>query len=231
MGWDISYHPISETQMQEWYFDVLEHPNHIETVIKRYELDDFYAEKYRNTMEVARSTEPNEIFDKSHGFYLAVVQGFFKNYFYTRGSALSFIEQPAFRSYYRQWQEFIPASLLACEVHNQLIENYCSGVFLPHEGVCRLLEDYETVPAIRSELDAAFSHGRIQVLLKALHAAQAQKVGLLEATEVVEPNPMDLNRSTSYSNLYHCDTEGPLLYQEAALEQLREAGIIPDNNN
>lgn len=231
MGWDISYHPISETQMQTWYFDMLEHPEHIEAVIKRYGLDDFYAEKYRNTMEVARSTEPDEIFDKSHGFYLAVVQGFFGDYFYTRGSVLSFVEQPALHSYCRPWQEFVRAEHLTREVHNRLIENYCSGVFLPHEGVCRLLKDYESDPALHTELDARFSHGRIHVLLKALRTAQAQKVGLLEATEVVEPNPMDLNRSTSYSNLYHCDTDGPLLYQEAALGQLREAGVIPTKNN
>ncbi|MFQ7474276.1 hypothetical protein [Anaerotignum sp.] len=32
--------------------------------------------------------------------------------------------------------------------------------------------------------------------------------GLLEATEVVEPNPIHPNESTSYSNLYHCDRDG-----------------------
>ena len=33
-------------------------------------------------------TEPDELFDKSHGFYIAVVQGFFRDYYYIRGEQL-----------------------------------------------------------------------------------------------------------------------------------------------
>ena len=46
MGWDISYHPISEQQMQEWYFDVLDNPERIEQVIRRSGMEEFYAAKY-----------------------------------------------------------------------------------------------------------------------------------------------------------------------------------------
>ena len=47
-------------------------------------------------------------------------------------------------------------------------------------------------------------------------------VGLLEATEVVEPNPIRPNESTSYSNLYHCDRDGVYLYMDAVRKQLED---------
>lgn len=39
-------------------------------------MEDFYTEKYLNTLRVGAETESNELFDKSHGFYIAVVQDF-----------------------------------------------------------------------------------------------------------------------------------------------------------
>ena len=42
-------------------------------------------------LQAGAAVEEQELFDKSHGgFYLAVVQGFFLTYYYTRGSAFSF---------------------------------------------------------------------------------------------------------------------------------------------
>ena len=48
-------------------------------------------------------------------------------------------------------------------------------------------------------------------------------VGLLEATEVVEPNPISPNESTSYSNLYHCDRDGVYLYMDTVSRQIEDA--------
>ena len=39
-------------------------------------MEDFYAEKYLDTLRVGAETESDELFDKSHGFYIAVIQGF-----------------------------------------------------------------------------------------------------------------------------------------------------------
>lgn len=47
--------------------------------------------------------------------------------------------------------------------------------------------------------------------------------GLLEATEVVEPDPISPNESTSYSNLYHCDRDGVYLYIDMAMKQIAQA--------
>ena len=39
----------------------------------------------------------------------------------------------------------------------------------------------------------------------------------------VEPNPIDLNRSESFSNLFNCDPQGALIYAEIAAQQIGEA--------
>ena len=86
---------------------------------------------------------------------------------------------------------------------NQIIENYCAGVYLSPEQVARLLRDLERDPRVQEDLEGLWSDGQLAVLKKALAAAAELGAGLLEATEVVEPNPIHPNESTSYSNQYH----------------------------
>ena len=73
------------------------------------------------------------------------------------------------------------------------------------------------------DLERLWSNGQIAVLKKALSAAAKSGAGLLEATEVVEPNPISPNESTSYSNLYHCDRDGVYLYIDTVGGQLADA--------
>ena len=72
------------------------------------------------------------------------------------------------------------------------------------------------------DLERIWSNGQLAVLKKALTAAAELSVGLLEATEVVEPNPIRPNESTSYSNLYHCDRDGVYLYIDTVSAQLAD---------
>lgn len=222
MGYDISYHPISEKKIINWYFESIAHPEQIEALATDHNLDEFYKTKFQDTINAGRQTDQNDYFDKTHGFFIAVVQGFFERYFYTRGAALSFSKNSALEAYYKKWEDFVPSEFLTKRIHNRLLENYCSGVFIPSAQVVQLLADYQHDGEIKAELDSLFSEGRIAVFLKALQFAQDRGLGLLEATEVVEPQPFDLNESKSYSNLFNCDQEGPLLYQQAAYEQIKD---------
>ncbi|WP_324026368.1 hypothetical protein QSV08_02725 [Maribacter sp. BPC-D8] len=222
MGWDISYHPISEKQISEWYFDVLEDQSLIDKLATEYKIEDFYKEKYKETIAVGSETKDTDIFDKSHGYYAAVAQGFFQKFFYTRGAALSFSESGLLESYFKNWDQILPKEKLTSNVNNRIIENYCSGVYIPANMVVELLKDYEVNAEVKNELDNLFSFDRINVFLKALNYAKDNELGLLEATEVVEPNPMDLNSSSCYSNLFNCDPEGAMLYKKAAMEQIAE---------
>ena len=81
MGYDVSFHPISPEEMQEWYFTPLSwvqqgQEEKVLALAAQNGIEDFYAEKYLDTLRVGAGTEPDELFDKSHGFYIAVIQGF-----------------------------------------------------------------------------------------------------------------------------------------------------------
>ena len=169
-------------------------------------------------------TEPDELFDKSHGFYIAVIQGFFRDYYYTRGSAFSFLveEKPEYARYFTPWAQVTPTAF-PNPAENQIIENYCAGVYLSPKQVVQLLRNLEQDPKVCEDLERIWSNGQLAVLKKALTAAAELSVGLLEATEVVEPNPIRPNESTSYSNLYHCDRDGVYLYIDAVSGQLADA--------
>ncbi len=229
MGYDVSFHPISPEEIQEWYFTPLTlvqqgQEEKVLTLAAQHGIEDFYAEKYLNTLRVGAETAPDELFDKSHGFYIAVIQGFFRDYYYTRGSGFSFLaeEKPEYVRYFTPWKQIVPATF-SNPTENRIIGNYCSGVYLSSEQVSQLLKDMEQDSKVLEDLEELWSDGQIAVLRKALAAAAELGVGLLEATEVVEPNPITPNESTSYSNLYHCDRDGVYLYMNMAMKQITQA--------
>lgn len=228
MGYDVSFHPISPEEMREWYFTPLTwiqqgQEEKVLALAAQYGIEDFYAEKYLDTLRVGAETESNELFDKSHGFYIAVIQGFFRDYYYTRGSAFSFLaeEKPEYGRYFTSWDQVTPVSF-PNPMQNRIIENYCSGVYLSPDQVMQLLKDMEQDPKVCEDVERIWSNGQIAVLKKALSAAAELGTGLLEATEVVEPNPISPNESTSYSNLYHCDRDGVYLYIDTVSAQLAD---------
>ena len=119
----------------------------------------------------------------------------------------------------------MPAEFLAefsGEIHNEIVENYCCGAYLGADNVRKLLRDYEAGGEVKSAVDEFYAQN-LPVFLKALNLARELEVGLLEATEVVEPNPIDLNKSESFSNLFNCDPQGALIYAEIAAQQIGEA--------
>ncbi|MBM6871690.1 hypothetical protein [Pseudoflavonifractor phocaeensis] len=229
MGYDVSFHPISPEEMREWYFTPLTwiqqgQEEKVLTLASQHGMEDFYAEKYLDTLRVGAETKPDELFDKSHGFYIAVIQGFFRDYYYTRGSSFSLLmeEKPEYVRYFTPWAQVVPTAF-PNPAENQIIENCCSGVYLSRDQVTQLLRDLEQEPKVLEDLEGVWSDGQLAVLKKALVAAAELGVGLLEATEVVEPNPISPNESTSYSNLYHCDRDGVYLYIDAASGQIVDA--------
>jgi len=228
MGYDVSFHPISPDEIQEWYFTPLTwiqqgQEEKVLALAAQNGIEDFYAEKYLDTLRVGAETESNDLFDKSHGFYIAVIQGFFRDYYYTRGSAFSFLleEKPDYARYFTPWAQVVPTAF-PNPAENRIVENYCSGVYLAPEQVLNLLRDLEQENVVQKDLEEHWSNGQFAVLKKALSAAAELGVGLLEATEVVEPNPISPNESTSYSNLYHCDRDGVYLYIDTVSAQLAD---------
>ena len=232
MGYDISYHAIGKDEISQWYFKPLKLAQRgdfeaIAKIAREAGMDEFYVEKYADGFRSALQYGTGGIFNKTHGFHLAVAQGYFREYFYTRGTAFSFLAEQSskFKTYISDWREVLPAEFLAefsGEIHNEIVENYCCGAYLNAAGVQNLLRDYEAGGEIKEAIDGFYAQN-LPVFLNALNSAAELGVGLLEATEVVEPNPIDLNRSESFSNLFNCDTQGALIYAEIAAQQIGEA--------
>ena len=170
MGYDVSFHPISPEEMREWYFTPLSwvqqgQEEKVLALAAQHGMEDFYAEKYLDTLRVGAGTEPDELFDKSHGFYIAVIQGFFRDYYYTRGSAFSFLveEKPEYARYFTPWAQVTPTAF-PNPAENQIIENYCSGVYLSPKQVTQLLRDLEQDPKVLEDLEGLWSNGQLAVL-------------------------------------------------------------------
>lgn len=234
MGYDISYHPISKEQIHQWYFDILEDidlanklkvrvpSKQLKNESQRNEFEEFYLNKYKETIETAKKMKGS--FNRTHAYIAAIVQGFFEEFFYTRGAALSFIENDDFfNKYTTSWKEIAPTKYLENFESDGLFENYSGGVYLSHKQVEKLLVDYEKDKNLRDTIDELFSHDRINVFLNALKFAKEKGLGLLEATEVVEPHPDVKKEPTCYCNLFNCDPAGITLFQMAVMEQMKEA--------
>jgi hypothetical protein len=232
MGFDVSYHPVSEAELKEWYFDALTDETMVDILIERFEIASFCRQRYQDIVQAGRDTAPNQSFDKTHAFYAAVVQGFFRTYFYIRGGAFTFVleEKPEYRGYTMPWAEILGREITQ-PVKNQIVENYCGGVYIPAGQVTRLLADITSSEQVRADLLKVFGEGTLDVFVLALEYAQENGLGLLEATEVVEPDPLDLENSLTYSNLYNCDTTGPLLYADIAARQLAEVIAAQEADN
>ena len=96
-------------------------------------------------------------------------------------------------------------------------------MYLSPDQAAQLLRDLEQNKKVLEDLEELWCDGQLAVLKKALTFAVELGTGLLEAAEVVEPDPISPNESTSYSNLYHCDRDGVYLYMDTVSGQLADA--------
>ena len=232
MGFDVSYHPISETELKEWYFGALEDDFKVDLLGAQHRIDPFYIEKYRGVIKAGREAAPDTSFDKTHAFFAAVVQGFFRNYFYTRGAAFSFLvdTDSSYQRFTKSWGDILGRELGQL-AQNRIFENYCGGIYIPAEQVRLLIDEIDSNAELREQLLGIFADGNIDVFLKALDFAAKNDLGVLEATEVVSPDPLDLDKSQSYSNIYNCDKDGVLLYADITAKQIADAIAAEDGQS
>lgn len=224
MGWDITYHPVGAEEIRSMYFNGLVDSSVTAALIEQFEVNEFYAEQLNIRFEEARQIERDIPFNKGHAFYIAIISGFLRKHQYLRGAAFSFFaDDPVMSRYIGDWKALVPEDYREQTFDNCLTENYCGGVFLSNESLKALRKDYAADAQVRAKMDEAFSHGRLAVFWKAVDDAIENGLGLVEAAEVVEPDPFDLNATRSLTNLFNCDPDGALLYAEAAMDQIAQA--------
>lgn len=221
MGWDITYHPVKAEEIKSIYFHALENPDFEKELCQRFQLDEIDTQRIGVMLNEARKITNDEAFHPRHGFSMAIIFGYLRRFHYIRGGAFSFlVDDPVMASYISDWKSLVPDSLNNLTFENCLSGNYSGGVYISKEMLQKLRNDYDTDNHVKEKLDDNFSLGRLDIFWSAVDMAISQDCGLLEASEVIEPNPLDLNASTSLSNLHNCYPDGALLYAKAAAEQI-----------
>lgn len=229
MGYDISYHPISVEQMREWYFSQLEdvangNTAKAEALAKAAGLDPSDIAQYLSVLQHGTEVDEEAEFASSHIYYAAVTQGLFAKYYYTRGTGISFMarEYDWIYRYVEALGDFFPEFTPEDYFEDDIVENYSGGLYIGAEGVARLLDDYAHNPEVKAGIDDFFAENA-PVFLAALQDAQSKNLGLLEATDVIVPNPLDLNASDCYASISNCDPAGIYIYRDIATKQVGDA--------
>ncbi|WMD18325.1 hypothetical protein RAS12_16930 [Achromobacter seleniivolatilans] len=221
MGFDITYHPITESEILTCYFDLIADPSLRQNVYDRFNLTQDDRELVNCRLDTDFTAEP---FNSGVGMALASAAGFYRKYWYIRGGAFSFIleEYPEFARYCRSWDLLLPKGKFP-DRRPHLQANYMVGCYLSEAGVLALRADAKTNKEVRTLLHELFSHGRLPIFMQALDYAAENKTGLIEASEIVEPDPFSLENSGFRSNPDNCDMQGVSLYVSAATEQVSQA--------
>ena len=217
MNITVSYHPITTEQMREWYFDVFEDICAADDLKVRIpkeqlkhnnleELEKYYKEKYISMIERSRELDYDN-FNKWHGYFIALVQGFFEKFYFVSGAALSSIHNLDFnRTYITPWEELIEADYIeGLHLSSKIDGQFSAGAYISSQQVKQLLHDYEHDAEIKQMLEEQFEGKKIEVFLEALKYASGNNQGLVEATKIIEPGEELFEEPSCYSNLFNCD--------------------------
>ena len=120
MGFDVTWHPISQREIRRWYFDRLAESaagnlSTINAILEEQKpgreagYEEFCRKAYRDLLRQGAGIGPDEPFDKTHSYLLAMVQGLFRTYFYTRGGIFSGLvaTDPAMAAYTVSFQTIV----------------------------------------------------------------------------------------------------------------------------
>lgn len=230
MGYDITYHPISPEEMRRWYFEPIEDDTAIDRLAESERVD---AEKLREAFghyrEFLSETQPDDSFEKTHGYLLAAAQGFFRPYFYNRGCLLSSLldqyQRYVFQKYFVSLRTLVPEEYRKLEFSGGIEENWCGGAYLSAEGVEQLEYDIRHDANVALRLLQEFGPDGLRTFLKALRYAKKHGLGLLEATEVLSPSldssATDIDQAEfGYGNDEAGDTEIREIFASFGLEDI-----------
>jgi hypothetical protein len=239
MGYDMTYHPIAADDIKKDFFDALLEPDGVQRLAKKFRLDAKEADYIGKLLVETRTESKSKDFEfwNNMVYRIAQVAGFLRKYWYLRGSTLTELtDNPLFARYFADWRTLVPEVL-----HKKYLPktgscvgglkgNYCGGVYVPHDKLIELRADYESNPGVRAAMDESFSHDRLPVFWKAVDFAIAHKLGLLEAADVLIPNPVVRNKDGTvspglnecFTAVWNCDKEGIFLYHIAAMQQISQ---------
>lgn len=221
MGFDITYHPMSEAEICSCFFDLKKDASLRAGIFDRFNIS---AEEREQIDQLINIEFDESVFNTGEGMCLAGAAGYYRKYWYLRGGAFSFVleNHPDYVKYCRSWKELLPEGRFD-DVRDCLQANYMVGCYLSEAGVRTLLADIREKPDVKIVLEENFSDGRLEVFIEALEYAAENNTGLIEAAEIIQPNPFDLENSQFVTKANNCEMQGVALYVSAATDQMMQA--------
>ena len=136
-------------------------------------------------------------------------------------------EHGEFKRYLSDLSGVIPPEIKA-KFTGEFDGNYSSGAFISASNLAKFWQDYNADENIKQKTDDFYAQN-LPAFLSAVKFSVENGYGLFEATDVIIPNPIDLNDSECYSNLFNCDPEGAFIYADTTAKQLSEAMKLDKN--
>ena len=199
MGYDVTFHPVSRAELQRFVFDVVGDPALASVRATELAPDPDKREVALDVYEQMSAWNGQDVpFNATYGVVAAIVAGFLHPYWYVRGQAVSFLAQqdPSVH------ELLVPLPRIAEGAVGSLKDPSC-GLITDNYTASGLLENLDEFlvrfqkhlrpqsklafwkkPPLALEL---FSEDGIQALEYAVRYAQAKRLGLMEATDVVVP--------------------------------------------
>ena len=197
MGFDVTFHPIGEKELRHFFFDVLADPTlateRAAELCPDAKKRKKVAQVYRALPQFVARREPVTAF----GVCAAIVSGFLHPYWYARGQAFSLLDR-------KQVPEvlglFVPLGKLGSDILSKLSDpsdgrflgNESASGLIPADRIARaeqLLEALNTRPGPDALpiLATAFDEDGLESLRAALHYCRSNRLGMIEASDVVVP--------------------------------------------
>jgi hypothetical protein len=197
MGYDITFHSISRSELQHYFFDVLENPACAETRSKEISdetdkqnkvLNVFYKDhliKWYEDAQADYQLKSNDIAD-SFSFVAAILSGYLHPYHYSRNFSISLLtdEYPQAKSFFTSLTAFEKSPLFDFkdEWGGVISHSYAgSGVIKEPKIVLEFIKENNEV------LVSKYSQDEISAITKCLEYCITNDLYFMEAAEVVFP--------------------------------------------
>lgn len=230
MGMDVTFHTITPRELAERYLDRLpeiaagdEGP--ARQLAAASGLNDNQTADYLNVLRTAtKPLDPGDQTEETHGYFICAVQGLFSPFRYARDASLSQLVEDEdtaalMRGHVSTWDDLAPT--LPTRANGAFTQNWSAGVVLTPEQCASMLasiRERDAMGAAVAELFGPF----LPSLEDTLADAAARGAWLVEATDLIEPDPMSGNVGGVISP-ERCEMDGLVTWGKIASEQIRAA--------
>lgn len=195
MGYDITFHPISKAELKEYLVDVVENPRQAEEKAKKISKNPKKSERiishYQELLkQIERLKMGQGSFSSSVAFIAAAIAGFLHPYWYARGSCLSFLadKDKKFADFLKSLIDLFPSTFKGVidKSKGKITSNWTGGGYVGSQDIKRLKEILNSEEN-KQLVEKIFDQDNLEALNFALDYCLKNKIGLLEASEVVFP--------------------------------------------